>query len=830
MLDKDFITYQKSLQKLTNHAKNSLKKAELLTREFGEIEIRNIHVLFAVFMEKGSLGKNILLDLDLKKNSFLPILRETLPIQNIQKIKAPFFSEELKKTLVKAYAIAKDFNYPYVGTEHLVYAIIGSPDPATKKILVKSKTKNLLKSLNSASEIANLSNLERFAGLPEGLFPKNKSSKTSSTPFIDKFCLNINEEVKKKDELIIGRKKELERMINILGRKNKNNPLLLGEPGVGKTALVEGLAKLLNSGEVPNFLYKKKIMSLDIAGLIAGTSFRGEFESRLKEIIKEASFNKNIIIFIDELHTIIGAGNISGGLDLANIIKPALTRGDIQLIGATTSAEYKKHIEKDAALERRFQPVQIKESTQKETTEILLGIKKHYEKFHNVAISDNAIFLTVELSAQYIQNRFLPDKAIDTLDETASNVRSKKKISDFMKEIHDTENQKKSLLEEKEKFVLEEKYEKAIEIKNQEKELDKKLTELQVKQTRIEKDHPIEIQTNDILETISKISGIPVSKLSQEKSLKIKNIKNILSSQIIGQEDLIKKLTDVLFRSQSGISSPDRPIGSFIFLGPTGVGKTLTAKILAKEFFGQDGSLIKIDMSELMERHSISSLIGSPAGYIGYGEGGNLTEKVRHNPYSVILFDEIEKAHPDVFNILLQILEDGILTDAEGTKVSFKNTIIIMTSNIGTEDFTNASAKIGFEKEENQKEISKQFDKIKTTVLSELKAKMKPELLNRLDYVLVFNALGKKEIEKITVLELTKLLERMNKQKISLDFNKKVVTFLAEKSLAKNQGARLVRKNIQDLVENKIAEMIVYEKVKNNKVSLNVIDKKLAIR
>ena len=830
MLDRDSVGYQKALQKLTNHAKNSLKKSELLAREFGEIEIRNIHILFAVFMEKGSLGKNILSDLDLKNASFLPILRETVPIQDVQKIKAPFFSKELKRTIVRAFAIAKDLNYPYVGTEHLVYAIINSPDPATKKMLIKSKTKNLLKSLNSASDLASMTGLSRIPGLPEALFPKTRIGKTSATPFIDKFCLNINEAVKKKDEIIIGRKKELERMINILGRKNKNNPLLLGEPGVGKTALVEGLARLLNSSEVPTFLYNKKIMSLDIAGLIAGTSFRGEFESRLKEIIKEASLNKNIIIFIDELHTIIGAGNISGGLDLANIIKPTLTRGEIQLIGATTSSEYKKHIEKDAALERRFQPVQIKESTPEETTNILLGIKKNYEKFHNVVISNNAIFLTVELSAQYIQNRFLPDKAIDTLDETASNVRSKKNISDFMKEIQDTENQKKSLLEEKERFVLEEKYEKAIEIKNREKELDKKLAELQTKQARIEKDHPIEIQAKDILETISKISGIPVSKLSQEKSLKIKNIRNVLSSQIIGQEESIGKLTDVLFRSQSGISSPDRPLGSFIFLGPTGVGKTLTAKILAKEFFGQDGSLIKIDMSELMERHSVSSLIGSPAGYIGYGEGGNLTEKVRHNPYSVILFDEIEKAHPDVFNILLQILEDGILTDAEGTKVSFKNTIVIMTSNIGTDDFTNASAKIGFEKEDKQKEISKQFDKIKATVLSELKTKMKPELLNRLDYVLVFNALGRKEIEKIAVLELTKLSERMNKQKISLTFDKKAVNFLAERSLAKNQGARLIRKNIQDLVENKIAEMIVYEKVKNNKVSLNIINKKLVIR
>lgn len=830
MFNQDFAYYQKALQKLTNHAKNSLSQAELLAREFGEIEIRNIHLLFAVFLEKGSLGEKILTDLNLNKNAFLPILRETIPVKSIQAAKAPFFSEELKKTIIKAFNAAKKFSYPYVGTEHLVYAIISLPDQATKKVLAKSKIKNLPQSLGSVFEPLNLSGLSRFPGLPEALFPRVKSDKSSLTPFIDKFCLNVNEDVKKKDETIIGREKELERIINILGRKNKNNPLLLGEPGVGKTALIGGLARILNSGEVPAFLYGKKIMSLDIAGLIAGTSFRGEFELRLKEIIKEAGLNKNIIIFIDELHTIIGAGNLSGSLDLANIIKPALARGEIQVIGATTSAEYKKHIEKDAALERRFQPIQIKESTPKETLEILLGIKKHYEKFHNISISDEAIALAVELSSRYIQNRFLPDKAIDTLDEAASNVRSKNKISDFMKEIQDTENRKKSLLEEKEKLVLEEKYEAAIEIKNKEKELDKKLAELQAKQVHSEKENPIKIKSSDILETVSKISGIPVSKLSQEKNLRLKNIQNILSSQIIGQTEAIKKLTDALFRSQSGISSPDRPLGSFIFLGPTGVGKTLTAKILAQEFFGQDGSLIKIDMSELMERHSIASLIGSPAGYIGYGEGGNLTEKVRRNPYSVILFDEIEKAHPDVFNILLQILEDGILTDAEGTKVSFKNTIVIMTSNIGTEDFTHAFKKIGFERKDSQKEISRQFDKIKEAVLGELKNKMKPELLNRLDYILVFNALGREDIKKIALLELKKLSDRLSEQKISLSFGKNVVDFLAQKSLAENQGARLVRKNIQDLVENKIAEMIVYDKVKKGKISLNITNKQITIR
>ncbi len=830
MTNNDSFEQKRIFAKLTGHAKKSLSRTRFLAQKFGHNEIENIHLLFAIFLEKGSLGSKIMSDFNVKEKDFALILKKTTPRQDFTASKQPPLSRELKQILIRSLVVAKKLNYPYVGTEHLICAIINSQDQAAKKILSKIKNKTPLKSEKSTFLPENFIGPFPSSNLHEIIFSKNKTNSMTGTPFIDKFCLNMNEYVKKKDEIIVGREKELERIINILGRKNKNNPLLLGEPGVGKTALVVGLAKIINSGEVPSFLFGKKIMSLDVANLIAGTSFRGEFELRLKEIIREASLNKNIIIFIDELHTIIGAGNISGSLDLANIIKPALARGEIQIIGATTFSEYKKHIEKDAALERRFQPVQIKESTPEETVEILLGIKKHYEKFHNVSISNDNISLIVDLSTHYIQNRFLPDKAIDTLDEAASNARSKNNISDFMKEIQNTENQKKTLLETKESLVLEEKYEEAFKIKNEEKKLDKKLIELQLKQSQIEKSHPIEIKRSDILETISKISGIPPAKLSQEKNLKIKNIRNILSSRIIGQNETIKKLTDVLLRSQSGISSPDRPLGSFIFLGPTGVGKTLTAKILAKEFFGQENPLIKVDMSELMEKHSVSSLIGSPAGYIGYGEGGNLTEKVRRNPYSVVLFDEIEKAHPDALNILLQILEDGVLTDAEGTQISFKNTIIIMTSNIGTEDFSRASKKIGFERSNKQKEFSKKFNEIKERVFEELKTKIRTELLNRLDYILIFNALGREEIKKIARLELNKFSERLAKQKTSLIFDKNVIDFLAEKSLAENQGARLVRKNIQDLIENKIAEMIVYEKVKNNKINLSITNKKLVIK
>jgi len=816
-----------SLQKLTVHAKNSLSKAELIAQKFGYDQILNVHLFFSIMLEKGSLGKNILGEINFKKDEFLRIFQENLDRKIPQKNVGPVLSEEIKKTITKAYSIAKDFNYPYVGTEHLMHALFESPDPVIKEMFLSfnalSSTKSLLEN-NQLSQIAKLFNL------PEFKISKETKKKASRFPFIEKFCFNINEETRKKNEITIGREKELERIINILGRKNKNNPLLIGEPGVGKTALVSGLAQLINSDLVPDSLFKKTLMNLDVAQLIAGTNFRGEFEARLKEITKEASANRQIIIFIDEIHTIIGAGNVPGSLDLANILKPALSRGEVQIIGATTLGEYKKYIEKDAALERRFQPVYVQEPTLEESQEILLGIKKNYEQFHNVSLSDEAIKLAVDLSVQYIQNRFLPDKAIDIVDETASFVRSREKVSDFTREIKELERKKDALLSEKENLVSRENYEKAIELRGQEKILDEKISLLKKQQLQTEKKHAIRISPTDIINTVSKISGVPQEKLAQEKSQKIKNIQKTLSSKIIGQREAIEKLSHALLRSQSGISNPDRPLGSFLFLGPTGVGKTLTAKILSQEFFGDAHSLIRIDMSELMERHSVASLLGSPAGYIGYGEGGNLTEKIRRNPYSVVLFDEIEKAHPDVFNILLQILEDGMLTDAQGLSVSFKNTIVIMTSNIGTEDFTRIAGQIGFNHNKKNIENAQEIEHVKENVLKELREKMKPELLNRLDYILVFNALDKKSIIKITELELEKLTRRISKQGLLLKYDLTLIKFISEKSLAKNQGARLVRKNIQELLENPIAEMIVYEKIKDSRISASIINKKIILK
>ena len=816
------LPHQLAGQKLTNHAKQALIESGNLARKFGHAEIDNIHLLYAIYLNQGSLGSNILKDFGVKETDLKKLLEQKRDTnaKNVKKNQL-LPSNRLKKTFTSAYAIAKKLNYPFVGTEHMIHAIINSDDAAITNFLSNINLKSTPKSLVALFDPAQLSNIPKIFDIPDISLGKPSGKKSSTTPFISKFCIDINKEVHKKNELIIGREIEIQRMINILGRKNKNNPILVGEAGVGKTALVSGLAHRINSGAVPPALYRKKIMGLDVAQLIAGTSFRGEFETRLKEIIKEASAHRNIIIFIDEIHTIVGAGNLSGGLDLANILKPALARGELQIIGATTFEEYKKYIEKDAALERRFQLIQVEEPSKNEAEKILLGIRKDYEKFHNVSISDEAIKLAVELSVRYIQNRFLPDKAIDVIDEAASNIRSKHRVSDFLYQIGKLEDKKLAFLEEKEKLVGQEDYEKAIKLRSQEKEIEQQIKLLQKKQSAVESDYPVNITAADVIETIAKISKIPVEKLSADSGSKIKNIKKVLNSQIVGQKEAIEKLASALLRSQSGVSNPDRPLGSFLFLGPTGVGKTMTAKVLAQEFFDNPKALIRIDMSELMERHNVASLIGSPAGYIGYGEGGKLTEKVRRNPYSVILFDEIEKAHPDVFNILLQILEDGNLTDAEGLRVDFKNTIVILTSNIGTADFTNAS-KLGFESTDKNSAVSKKFNEIKDHTIKELEKRMRPELLNRLDHILVFNSLGEAEIKKITKKELKKLADRLAKQKISLTFNAAAINFIAKKSLAWNQGARLIRKNIQELLENPISEIIIYNRVKNGKISANV--------
>ena len=608
-------------QKLTAHAKKSLREAEEIARYCGSEAIKPEHLLFAIYLEKGSLGNNLLEEMKVKKsvfNKILPLKRE----RKLKKIKMkPEFSIQLKSAIIRAYNLASQFNSPYVGTEHLVQALMESPDENVRKIFYSPKKTPrdeiaaFAKNNMGGDPMPNLLKILNLAGLP--LEKDNHLIDDNSTPYLDRFCLDLNKEAKKRGYIVIGREKETERIINILGRKNKNNSVLIGDPGVGKTAIVEGMAQRINSGKVPPRLMNKKILNLDMALLVAGTSFRGEFEERLKEIISEAKRNKNVILFIDEIHTIVGAGNISGGLDAANILKPALSRGDIQCIGATTLEEYKKYIEKDPALERRFQPVKISEPTAKETKEIISGIKRQYEKFHSVTIEPEAIEQAVDLSNRYIQDRFLPDKAIDIIDEAASCARRDSRISAVAKELAGLKMKRREIKQGKNNLVGAENYEEAAILKEKEVKLNAEIKLCRKKQKELEKQNPVIITGADVIQIISKMTEIPLKKLSGSKFGKFKNLKRNLNSGIIGQEETMEKISGAVLRSQSGISSSERPLGSFFFLGPTGVGKTLTAKILARELFENSQSLIQIDMSEFMERHSVAQLIGSPAGYVG---------------------------------------------------------------------------------------------------------------------------------------------------------------------------------------------------------------------
>ena len=825
-INNNFLDYKTAGQKMTAHAKNALSGAFKLAQKSQTSEISDLQLLFAIYLETGSLGSNILKEFGIENRHF-KTFSELTPTKKSDALKntTPKLSETLKTVLVKAYAIAKNFGYPYVGTEHLIYALLEKPEKPIKEILkVVGWKKN-----NPPIQLLNdptLFDIAKMVEFPILIMQKNEQTKNNSN--LAKYCVNLNEKVRKQKETIIGRELELKRIINILGRKNKNNPLLIGPPGIGKTAIISQLAHLINLDLVPPFLLGKKIFNLDVTALIAGTGFRGEFESRLKNILKEIAQDKNIILFIDEIHNIIGAGNISGSLDLANILKPALSSGEVQIIGATTQAEHKRHFEKDSALDRRFQPVQINEPSTKETKAILLGIKNHYESFHDVVISEKVIDLIVKLSDRYLKDRFFPDKAIDVLDEASANLRAKNELSANAKKIRRLEKELNELFWRKETLLGEQNFQKALELKDQEEILKKQIEELK-SHKEVEKKRPL--TEDDITETVSHISHIPKSKLAQEKNSKIENVKNILSSKLVGQTEAIEKISSVLIRSQFGLGSFDRPLGSFLFLGPSGTGKTLTAQILAQEFFGSSANgkqaLIRIDMSEFMERHSVSGLIGSPAGYIGFGEGGRLTEKVRRQPHSVVLFDEIEKAHPDVFNLLLQILEDGILTDASGLEVNFKNTIIILTSNLDISDIT-LSRKLGF-KEDSHLELSDK-DQRESLLMEKLSDKIRPEILNRLDHLVVFNTLKKKDLEKITELELEKLKNRLEKQNLKITFSRKIFAFIAEKSFDDKFGARMIRRNIQKLIEEKIAELIMQDALKNNTLTVLVKNNELILK
>jgi len=796
--------------RLSNHARQSIEKAEAIARDNKIPGVSISCLLLAVSQQKGSIGKSALENLNLNPVSLKKILKSP-------KIK---FCLKLDRIITSAFKTAGEFSYPYVGTEHIVFACLTHENPETKFILSvtrsdKNQIVEKLKMLLGSSQ--DLSSILRVFNLSENLLDLPKLEKKEKIS-LNNFSQNLNDSYSSRERGIVGREKEIHRIINILNRRNKNNPLLIGEPGIGKTAIVEELARKINSCQVPPSLIGKKIYNLDLGLMVAGTSYRGEFEARIKSVIKECSDDPNVILFIDEIHTLVGTGSAAGSMDAANILKPALTRGEIRLIGATTLDEYKKHLENDRALERRFQPVLIKEPTPDECYKMLTNAKQSYEQFHGLKITSAAVKTAVELSVRYLPHRYLPDKAIDLIDEASAWKKSKQ--DQLRKTVLDKirlEEKKDITVAQKKDMVVKENYEKAVKLKELEKQIEAELKKIKELEVSFFNTHPRpSITEKDIVQVLSLQTGIPVSQLQISGGQKIKKLIPLLSRKIIGQKKAIENLASVLLRSYSGLADRNRPLGSFLFLGPTGVGKTYTAKVLAEEIFPTQDALIRIDMSEFMEKHNVSRLVGAPAGYVGYGEGGTLTEKIRHNPHSVILFDEVEKAHPDFLNILLQIMEDGTLTDAAGKSVNFQNTIIILTSNCGSGDFVSEKT-LGFS---NSSDNQTNFDQAKTKALEAIKNEFRPELLNRLDNVIVFNPLNRENLGEIAKLELERLKKRLAENKIKISFDGKAIDFIARRSSSLSQGARLIRKNIQRYVEDKLARVILE---KDNKIKRFII-------
>ncbi len=710
------------------------------------------------------------------------------------------FTPRAKRVLELSWDEARQLGHNYIGTEHLLLGLIREGEGVAARVL-----ENLGVDLTKVR-----SNVIRMLGETRGAAAGTATPGRSKTPTLDEFSTNLTQSAQEQRlDPVVGREKEIERVIQILGRRTKNNPVLIGEPGVGKTAIAEGLAQRIVNGDVPEILSEKKIVQLDIGLLVAGTKYRGEFEERLKKVMDEIRQAGNIILVIDELHTLIGAGAAEGAIDAANILKPALSRGELQCIGATTISEYRKHIEKDAALERRFQPVMVEEPSVEETIEIMRGLREKYESHHKLVIGDDALEAAAKLSARYIADRFLPDKAIDLIDEASSRVRLSS--SALPPEGKALEKELKGIIREKEQAIRNQEFETASDLRDKEAELREKIREMAEEWKKQQEDKKITVTAEHIAQIVASWTGVPVSKLTESESEKLLKMEETLHERVIGQHDAVTAISKAIRRARVGLKNPNRPIGSFIFSGPTGVGKTELAKALADYFFGSQDNIIRVDMSEFMERHTVSKLIGSPPGYVGYNEGGQLTEQVRRKPYSVVLFDEIEKAHPDVFNVLLQILDDGRLTDSKGRNVDFKNTIIILTSNVGAQRIENPTP-FGFSVADNDEEA--RYEKMKETVMDEMKKMFRPEFLNRLDDIIIFHQLTKEEIREIVDIMLQDLITRLGTQSMELIIPDEVKDELAKEGYSPSYGARPLRRVIQKKIEDELSEEILMGRFK----------------
>lgn len=783
------------INKLTLHARKSISHAEKIANARNATAVQPEHLLYGVFLERGSVGATILTNIGLTKEIFEKhfFAAQATGSQQTNGLES---SAELKKIITDAHALAAEFGYTYVGTEHIVYALLNTKNAEVRSIINQAKPpKTRAKGQNVIPQNQGLFGIENLSALMGG------ERDVQSDSALRQFCTFISEQ---KKEPFIGRNSDIDRITTILGRRTKNNPLIIGEPGIGKTAVVEHIAHLAKSPEAPHYLYGKEIVTLDLTLLVAGTSFRGEFEQRLKNIINEVQENPHIILFIDEIHTIIGTGNTGGSLDAANILKPALARGNVRIIGATTLGEYKKHIEKDAALERRFQKVILAEPSLSDTRKIINGVKKTYENHHHIEITPEAIDAMIRFSDRYISEQFFPDKALDVLDETAARLSNAHHNDELQKQIISLESDLKEMALRKTDCVHNEQYDEATEIRNAEEAITSEIADLREKLKKSIADNKPIMTVEDVARTIATNTGIPYTQILHTADMQIINAKKILAKKIVGQKEVITKIADTLIRSASGLSNINRPRGSFLFLGTTGTGKTFTAKTLAQELFGSPKALIRIDMSELMERHHTSKLLGAPAGYVGYGEGGTLTEKVRRHPHSVVLFDEVEKAHPDVFNILLQILEDGSLTDASGRMINFKNTIIILTSNVGSSELSSDKT-LGFTK--NVATVQTKTSQKK--ILAKAREIFAPELLSRLDHIIVFDQLSEKDLITIAQNDLAAIKERLKDRSISLKYSKRIAQKVAEYAMKKNDGARGIRQYLQNTVEGILALHVI---------------------
>lgn len=789
----------------TEKANNALNYSIESAENFGHTYVGSEHILLGLLKEGTGVAAVVLSELGINDSELENIIRTEIGVGSRTSLSTDDFTPRTKRILQMAVMQAATLGHNYVGTEHLLIAIIEESDSYAVRFLneLGTSAKAILEKLNSTMGDYEAEDVKFSQN--GGVGHKSGVNSKSKTKTLDQFGRDLTALASSGAiDPVIGREEEIQRVIQILSRRTKNNPCLIGEPGVGKTAVAEGLALKIVSRDVPEILKDKRVFSLDLTSMIAGTKYRGDFEDRIKNAIDEIKKSGNIILFIDELHTIVGAGSAEGSADAANILKPCLARGDFQVIGATTIKEYRKYIEKDAALERRFQPVMVGEPSEEETVQILKGLRDRYEAHHKVKITDEAIEEAVSLSSRYIADRFLPDKAIDLIDEAASRVRLRAyTVPDDLKGLED---KIKKLDAEKAAAVNEQDFERAAKLRDEEKSLKKELEDGKKKWQDENEKVTGEVTKEDIAYIVSNWSGIPVVQLTQEESDRLLKMESILHERIVGQDEAVSLVSRAIRRGRVGLKDPKRPTGSFIFLGPTGVGKTELCKALASAMFGDENAMIRLDMSEYMEKHTVSKLIGSPPGYVGYDEGGQLTEKVRRKPYSVLLFDEIEKAHPDVFNVLLQVLEDGVLTDSQGRKVNFKNTIIIMTSNVGARLITEKQNSLGFSADSS---AEKSKERLKDMVLDELKKVFKPEFLNRVDDIVVFDKLTSNDIEAIASRMLKGIKDRLCDLNIKAEFTENAVKAIAKEGYDQVYGARPLRRAIQSKIEDKLSEKIL---------------------